>query len=162
MSTAHATATLGDLYAALPDSDLPLVVQLPDGPMGAAFHVTEIKRATISSLDCARGTHAWQEILVQLLDGDTGPALSARKLRGILGAARADKDSGHDSDYDSALFFEGSRGNRALGKFALNDVVITEARVILEMADVRPACKPSERFVRVPKAPGTQVSAGCC
>lgn len=152
-STAPATqppATLSDLRAALPKADLPLRVLLPDGPMGAAFHLTEVKRQRVTSLDCGRGSHAWSEVVVQLLDGDIGTALSTHKLRGILDAAMGDALAGD-------LFFEGARGNIGLEKFQLADVVVTETDVVLEMRAMSATCKPSQLFER----PGG-ADAGCC
>ncbi len=56
------------------------------------FHVTEIKKVSIDSLDCGGGASAWNELVIQLWspDGDDAPApMTAGKFSSILAKADA-------------------------------------------------------------------------
>ena len=56
------------------------------------FHVTEIKKVSIESLDCGGGASAWEELVIQLWSprGDDTPAsMTVEKFSGILSKAGA-------------------------------------------------------------------------
>lgn len=56
------------------------------------FHVTEIKKVSIESLDCGGGASAWQELVIQLWSprgDDTPQAMTAEKFSTIMAKANA-------------------------------------------------------------------------
>ena len=121
-----------------PNGDQTVRIILPDGPMGAAFHVTEIKHHKITSLDCGRGQHAWEEVVIQLLDGNSGQSLTARKLRGILSAA--------PTVNTLPLAFEGGLQNRMMARFKIAAVEATPEIFTLSLTPDTATCKPAAKI----------------
>ena len=65
----HPCPTLDALLRALGDAEAPVRVTIDGAPLGAGFHVTEVRRADIAALDCGRGERRWREAVVEVLDG---------------------------------------------------------------------------------------------
>ena len=64
---------IGELLAALDaHRDKPLVFSYQDRPVKSGYHVTEVKAANFSALDCGANPEAWAEIFIQLWDVDEG------------------------------------------------------------------------------------------
>lgn len=59
----------------------------PQSFVNAAYHITEIKQAQITSVDCGGKMNAWTEVVVQLwvpADGDQALPMSAAKAMKIV------------------------------------------------------------------------------
>ena len=66
--------TTRDLLEALrAEPERPLRFRTPDGTVPGGYHVTEIKAATVRTVDCGGRAHAWNETILQVLP----PALDA-------------------------------------------------------------------------------------
>lgn len=120
------------------------------------FHVTEVKRVTVASLDCGGGSSTWQELVVQLWspkDDDGQDAMTAEKFLGIL--AKADASGPLDG---AALRFEyGGPGEPAV-QYHLSKVESEDETLDVHLTPPRVACKPLE-LARVDRA---ALSDGTC
>ena len=84
--------TLDLLQALRADPERPLRFQVPDGMVPGGYHVTEIKAATVRTVDCGGRPHEWRETILQLLppSADAGEApMSARTFLAIVDRVRA-------------------------------------------------------------------------
>lgn len=66
-----------------------LVFQFPNGEtIGYNYHITEVKHATINSVDCGGREDSWHETIIQLMEGDTTKQpqkyLTTFKAKGIF------------------------------------------------------------------------------
>src|SRR6476469_2947236 len=60
---------IGELLAAIDGHrEKPLTFSYGGRPVRAGYHVTEVKAANFSALDCGANPEAWSEIFVQLWD----------------------------------------------------------------------------------------------
>lgn len=120
------------------------------------FHVTEVKRVTVASLDCGGGASTWQELVIQLWSpsGDNSQeALTAGKFLGILAKANAS-----DLLDGNALRFEyGGPGEPAV-QYHVGGVESKGETLEVHLTPPRVACKPLER-ARLDKA---ALSDGTC
>ena len=101
-----------DLIAQLDtvSQDAPLIFVTENGPINAGYHVTEVKLASVQSLDCGARRSSWNEVVIQLLDGSGQDFMTAGKFTGILKKATS-KLEGLDH---AALKFEFSNDNKGL------------------------------------------------
>ncbi len=78
-------ATLPEFIATLKTAGAaPIQFQSNAGTIQAGFHVTELKHATVTGIDCGGNVDSWQETVVQLLDGSgVGGYMSAEKFIAI-------------------------------------------------------------------------------
>jgi len=52
--------------------------------VNAAYHITEIKQAPITSVDCGGGMNSWTEIIIQLMEPENVQQLKAMKVNKAL------------------------------------------------------------------------------
>ena len=116
----------------------PLIFVTEDGPINAGYHVTEVKLASVQSLDCGARRSSWNEVVIQLLDGSGQDFMTAGKFTGILKKATT-KLEGLD---DAALKFEFSNGNKGLRILEPGNPVATENAVSLPLGNANAVCKP--------------------
>lgn len=78
--------TLRDLLAVMSEQppETPVVFKTGDGPIGAGYHVTELRLADIVGIDCGGQTSRWSETTLQLLDGQGESHMPVGKFVGIL------------------------------------------------------------------------------
>lgn len=157
---AHATVTLGaflDTLALTPN--VPLVFRTGEAAIAAGYHVTEVKAALFSSLDCGAERAQWQETLIQLLDaGDAGEAfMSAGKFLGIVRKV----EESLDLAMDRPLIFEVSNGHEAMKVFAATAPVHEEGALTVHLAPSAARCKPAMR-AREPSVAAQTHAAACC
>ncbi len=82
------------------DPDRPLRFRTPDGPVPGGYHVTEIKAATVRTVDCGGRPHAWRETILQVLppaDARHEAPMSARKFLAIVDRVRDALDLADDA-----------------------------------------------------------------
>lgn len=107
------------------------------------FHVTEIKRLTVESLDCGGGASAWRELVIQLWSprGDnTQAAMTAAKFLSILAKANA-----LDHLDGSSLRFEyGGIGEPAV-QYHFDYIASEDETLGVHLTPPYVACKPHER-----------------
>src|SRR4051812_19276732 len=78
---------IGELLAAIDGyREKALIFSYGGRPVRAGYHVTEVKAANFSALDCGANPEAWSEIFVQLWDVDEGERIhmTAGKFAAIL------------------------------------------------------------------------------
>lgn len=107
------------------------------------FHVTEIKKVSIESLDCGGGASSWKELVIQLWSprgDDTSQPMTAEKFSEIL--AKADALPLLDGEH---VRFEYAPLGQPAVQYALNGLRATGAALEVELTPPQVACKPIER-----------------
>ena len=156
--------TLGQLRARLePHTALPLVFNYAGRTIQSGYHVTEIKAAHFSALDCGGNPDQWAETVLQVEDlpaREGNDTMSVGKFLSIL----ARVEQALSMDPSSRVTIEISRPGEAMQVFDIARVEKGQGRMELELA-MRPAiCKPRHRASQPEGAccgPATQ-SAACC
>ncbi len=133
------------------------------------FHVTEIKRVSVESLDCGGGSRAWQELVIQLWSprgDDTPQAMTAGKFAKIL--AKADALPLLDGEH---VRFEYAPLGQPAVQYTLSGLSATGETLEVELTPPHVACKPIERRQMSELsvigessccAPSTSATKGCC
>ncbi|MCV3274108.1 DUF6428 family protein [Roseobacter sinensis] len=134
---------------ALP-ADHTLIVETPDGPIGAGYHITELKYAQMTGIDCGARFSRWDEATLQLLDGHGGNALTVGKAAAILRQSIASVPGLGDSP----LHVECAPGNRGLRRYRPGDLRSDEDAAILPLAEQTAQCKPAAIWANT--------TLGCC
>jgi len=122
-------------------SDAALVFKMGDELINPGYHVTEIKQAEVTSLDCGQGADQWSEIIFQVVDGQsssTAAHMSVSKFLAIANKGLADVGN-------ASLYFEYSPGNRAFNKCSVSAINASEQQVTLELSPMTAVCKPMVR-----------------
>jgi len=149
-----------------PNKDL--VFQFPNGELiGYNYHITEVKHATINSVDCGGRSDSWHETIIQLLEGDSEKLpqkyLSTYKAKGIF----AKVNRSFNFIEDSILKFEYGNNHFQTAQLFVNHYE-TLGKQLLIILDVVPTqCKASdvcgiETNVNVEKEPCCTADGGCC
>lgn len=155
--------TLNDLTEALGAAapDLPLIFDAPTGRSGPGYHVTEFKRAEIQSIDCGGTRDAWQEVTLQIQDGQGREHMSVGKFLSI--SARS--AMAIDGLGDSPLRVEFAANNARLEVLSLGQPVIEGDAVIVPLGQERALCKPLQRAIAASQTSsccGAAAVAQCC
>ncbi len=149
----------------LDNPEMPLRFYLNDVSINQGYHVTEIKHAHIKSTDCGKHTDAWEEILIQLLDGNadsTQGFMSSSKFTNIVNSTLRS----FSENSSPRLFIEFGPNNGPLQKLRIESVDCNTHEVSIHLAYEQATCKLFERW----KNPGVlleNVTAeiskpGCC
>ena len=107
------------------------------------FHVTEIKKVSIESLDCGGGASAWQELVIQLWSprGDDAPEpMTAEKFSKIL--TKADALLLLDGEH---VRFEYAPVGQPAIQYTLSGLNASADALEVELTPPHVACKPIER-----------------
>lgn len=107
------------------------------------FHVTEVKRVNVASLDCGGGSSTWQELVVQLWSpkgNDSQDAMTAGKFLGIL----AKVDASGPLDGNALRFEYGGPGEPAV-QYHLSEIERKGATLDVHLMPPQAACKPRAR-----------------
>lgn len=133
------------------------------------FHVTEIKKVSVESLDCGGGASAWEELVIQLWSprgDDTPQAMTAEKFSKIL--EKADALALLDGEH---VRFEYAPLGQPAVQYALSGLVAAGNTLEVELIAPHVACKPIERGQMSELsvigessccAPSTTTAKGCC
>lgn len=138
---------LNDVIAALSDAPdtSPLVFTTAEGEVGAGYHVTELKLAQITGIDCAARVSKWTEASLQLLDGaplDSEEGRAHMPLGKFLGILRQSEWKVPGLG-DAPLKVEFAHGNEGLRTFELGKPEITDDRVVIRLQGSHAVCKPA-------------------
>ncbi len=159
-----------DIAQQLSDNpELPVKFYVDGAAIKRGYHVTEVKNAAVTSIDCGQNSSVeqWNELIIQLLDGSNLPSqnyMPAKKFQGI--AAKAlETLSAEDAHL---LFFEFAPGNGPIRKLnvAAMDSSATEHSIYL--GNEKAVCKPFQRSRLVSAATAIKNKAGsvirndCC
>jgi len=145
--------TLGRLLAALEhqDPETPLVFNTDVGTIGAGYHVTELKQADITSIDCGRQVTRWQEAVLQLLDGKAGEHMCVGKFVQIMRQSQTALEG-----LDNLPFaIEFAHENHGLRRYVPGAVGAGNDAVTVQLRDDVAACKPAKR-------PSAAFVTSCC
>ena len=156
---------IGELLAAIEGHrEKPLIFSYGGRPVRAGYHVTEVKAANFSALDCGANPEAWSEIFVQLWDVDEGERvhMTAGKFAAIIR-----KVTKHLQLDDTAqLTFEVSDGVAPIQLYRAALPAIAQEAIHIELLARPASCKPRDRWLVAEQAQasccGGQAAASCC
>lgn len=136
-------------------ADKLLALDCPDRAVNVNFHVTEIKLADITSLDCGNRSTRWQEIIVQIMDmaDSADEPLTIRKVTAIFEKSL----QGRAIDADAKYTIELSDGSDAIRLYDVIGSRTAADAFHLVLAPRTSVCKATQRW----SALGT-TSTGCC
>lgn len=144
----------------------PLVFLYDGKPVRPGYHVTEVKAARFSALDCGANPEAWPEIFIQLWDVDEHPRqhMPAGKFKAIIS-----KVSDHVAlEADAKLTFEVSDGVAPMRLYKAGSPEIVDGRVRVDLAPRPASCKPRDRWLenraegRARCCGGSAPAQACC
>ena len=150
--------TLNDFLDALHDqpAEAPLVFITSEGPIGAGYHITELKSLDIKSIDCGGRTSDWTEVQIQLLDGAGRSHLSAGKSAKILEhSLKAIPDLA-----EGELSFEYAPGNNGLRRYIPTQPIWAEGHVEMRLTEDGAQCKAATFSATTASCCGA--NARCC
>lgn len=143
--TASGEVTLGFLLMQLEAARGRDLVFIYDGhPTKPGYHVTEIKSARVTGLDCGANAESWSEVVIQLWDIEdsvTGERMTVDKLLGISRKVLA-QIAAEDS---ARLTFEVSDGTDAMRIFSFEHLDVGPGVASVVLTPRASACKPLVR-----------------
>jgi len=139
--------------------DLPVVFTQNERAISPGYHITEVKTAVVDSLDCGQGTDQWQELVIQLLDGNAGSSntyMQSATMAGIMNQAL----NNTQVDDSTHLYFEFAPDNASLQKSTVRAIETANNTITIELAITSAQCKPFQRALASGKA--STGASGCC
>lgn len=141
-------------------SDRPLVFQRGDQVVSpAGYHLTEVKRVTIESMDCGAVTHRWLENHFEVWNPPGGPAsgradfMTAGKFLRITD--RVQQELALDGEAEAKIY-AGDRGTGAI-LFSIDRLELAGGRLVVRLEADGARCKARERQLGANAA-----AVGCC
>ena len=126
------------------NSTSPVIFTLDNYTIAPDYHITEIKMAQVNALDCSAASDQWNELVIQLLDGNAASSnafMQASKFLGILNKATKDKLA----DTNPTLYFEFAPDNKALTKSSIERIDIIDGNIVIALNALTAQCKPYQR-----------------
>ncbi len=138
-------------------------VRMPYGgrELQAGFHITEVKRQRIESIDCAARLDGWTETVIQLLDIDGPPEvrMSASKFHGILAKSGVALGEG-------PVIVEVGRPGEAMQLYDLVGIVEEAEWLRLDVSPRQAVCKPAIKMLDIQSlsccGSGQATGSACC
>ena len=146
------------------EAHAPLRFAAPDGPIAGGYHVTELKYAEITSIDCAARVTTSEHATLELLDGYGGPMMTVGTFRKLMRHA-AEGVAGLER---APLRVEFGHGNTDLRVFHIHHVDPSKTDPTIHLTATRATCKPAQDAVRTSppedadKACYTQTAVATC
>lgn len=131
-------SAFGELLETAP-ADLPVVYYTDSTAIGAGYHLTELKAARVSSIDCGGNIDHFPEVTMQLLDGQYGRHMNVQKLSRILQHSLKELPELNSSE----VKVEFSPNNEGLQVFSLGEPDITDFEVRVPLIQMGAVCKPA-------------------
>jgi hypothetical protein len=133
------------------DLNLPLTFIYGDREIGNAYHITEVKSARVSAMDCGANSESWAETRIQLLDVASANAtpMALGKFLNILEKAGL-------SELNSTVQFELGKIGEAMAIYELGTVSPQADRIEAHLQPVGAMCKPAQKGL------STSSGANCC
>ena len=122
-----------------------LVFKFPNGEtIGYNYHITEVKHATIHSVDCGGRQDSWHETIIQLME-DSSPSLkkthlSTYKAQGIFKKV----DRAFQFVDDSVLKFEYGNDHFHTAQLFVNHFETSEKEIIITLEVIQTECKAKD------------------
>lgn len=134
------------------DEAQPLVFVTDEGAIGGGYHVTELKQAKMTSIDCGGNVADWGETIIQLLDGQSGTHMHVGKFVGIANQSMKRLSALGDAK----LYFEFTHKNKGLRRYRANALRANGDGVTIFLEEERALCKPAAALAV------TSQTSGCC
>lgn len=137
--------TLSGLLAALEAARGKALSFVYDGRVTKpGYHVTEMKFARMTGIDCGGNSESWTETIIQLWDIETSVTGEAMTIDKLIGIAR--KVAGMiGAEATSRITFEVSDGDEAMRIYAFEGLDVTGERATIRLGQRVSACKPLVR-----------------
>lgn len=138
---AQAELAIADLSLPQDKLALPMSIIYGEREIQSGFHITEVKRAVISAMDCGANRESWGETVIQLLDVD-GPEASrmtAGKFVSILSKAGVEFSSANQQP----IVFELARPGEGLQLHDFKGIREEGDRMIAVTHPREALCKPA-------------------
>ncbi|MEQ8664596.1 MAG: DUF6428 family protein [Rhodospirillales bacterium] len=117
-----------------------LVFETHEGPIGGGYHVTEVRRADVTGIDCGANVASWTEATIQLLDGADDDHMKVGRFQGIL----AKSLEVLDGVAEAPLRVEFANRNHGLGIHRIVAIENRGEQVIATLGSDRAVCKPAQ------------------
>ena len=150
MTLAHLAETLATF-----DDTAPLIFTSAGVEIGAGYHVTELKSAQITSIDCAANIREWQGASLELLDGEGATHMTVGHFLKIV----TQSIKALPQLADARFRVEFSPKNQGLELLELGEIEHRNDAVFVALEPSRVQCKP---LVEQLAAVATQMSSECC
>ena len=144
---------------------LPLVFVYGAKAISAGYHVTEVKAAQLSSLDCGANPESWSETIIQLWDVESDGAthMQVSKFLGILSQV----ERRVALDPEALLIFEAGDSASPMQVFTVGSIIAMTDHVEVTLAPRPATCKPRDRgladdFIAAAAISKTAQSKACC
>lgn len=124
--------------SAFPDQTK-VIFETDSGRIGGGYHLTELKLAQVTSIDCGGQMDSWTEASLQLLDGPIGDHMTAAKFRAIISHS-LDRIAGLG---DVSLSVEFAPQNAGLRLYEIADVQDSDGAAIVALREKTALCKPA-------------------
>lgn len=131
-----------------------LKFRMPGGDLVPGdYHITELKAASLTSVDCGGQRDFRQETIGQLLAGKTGQAMPAHRAASIFRKVFSGP-AGSAFHQDAELIFEydGATGGQ-LARFPFDEVQVSESALEVILGRLSSVCRP---------AIARGATGGCC
>lgn len=123
-------------------AETPVVFIADSVKIGSGYHVTELKLARITSIDCGGRLAEWTEAAMQLLDGSKGEFMTSSKLAAILEqSVRQVKELGN-----AQAHIEFAPGNKGMRKYHMRPPKLKDGNLLIQMEESHAACKPAQEM----------------
>lgn len=139
---------------------LPLVFSYGGKTIAAGYHVTEVKAARLSSLDCGANPESWGETVIQLWDVESDGAthMNVSKFLGIL----AQVERRVPLDPEALLIFEAGDSANPMQVFTVGNIAATPDHVEVKLAPRPATCKPRDRGLESILSDAVPKAKACC
>lgn len=150
--------TVKALTAALAQAEASAVLRIEAEamPLAPGFHVTEVGRVRVDSLDCGGRRLSYDEAMIQMLDSGTGRPMRVGTLLGILNRTLG----ALPEVAEAPLGVEANPGMAGLRRFDLVGVDVAEGTVSLTLTARQAVCRPILEAARA--GLGDYREVGCC
>lgn len=150
------SALLKTIEAAPPET--PVIYATQTATIGKGYHLTEIKAAQISGIDCGGNMSHYHEVTMQLLDGSYGRYMTSQKLSRILQHSLKKLP-----ELDKAeVRVEFSPNNEGLQIFSLQDPELSQSGIRLPLLPEGAVCKPALAAGATCGPSTCKTQAACC
>lgn len=131
------------------------------------YHLTEVRVAAFSSMDCGGEMDSWNEAQIQLLESSSDPTesstyLSAEKIHAILSKANTILKP----ELDSRLTIELTTQDGVLGKWQIGHINTKGVSLEIALEPVSAVCKPAIKSMAERSDVGAccapSVASPCC
>lgn len=127
-----------------------------------AYHITEVKNVHIESVDCGGRPDTYNQTVIQLWWNGTEQkdrAMTAEKALSIFKIVEKAKPM----RYETPIFFEWGHGDLRASNYSVNEVEITDKRLVVKLFVQPTVCKPIYELAVAGQSSGACApGSGCC